>query len=212
MLALLRNVGAVSDVISPLTLPPLLLPCLPSPTRHLLSACMFRSGVMGVLCRASLLSRSSDAAASCAGAKDSVYQTHWWLWTRGAWLTWLMAILSPPQTRLVFAACLSTPHRLMEASAFPADLALVHSLLLHRLRPGVMGVLFRASLLSRKADASSSCAGDINTLMAVDAGAYRPKLTPPATPQPPRVFVACLSHATICLCFPWLICLLFRPP
>ena len=41
---------------------------------------------------------------------------------------------------------------------------------MHRLRSGVMGVLFRASLLSRKADASSSCAGDINTLMAVDAG------------------------------------------
>jgi hypothetical protein len=58
----------------------------------------------------------------------------------------------------------------MEASCFPADLALVHPLLLHRLRSGVMGVLFRASLLSRKADASSSCAGDINTLMAVDAG------------------------------------------
>lgn len=33
-----------------------------------------------------------------------------------------------------------------------------------------MGVLYRASLLSRTADAKSACAGDINTLMAVDAG------------------------------------------
>jgi hypothetical protein len=33
-----------------------------------------------------------------------------------------------------------------------------------------MGVLYRSSLLSRTADAKSACAGDINTLMAVDAG------------------------------------------
>jgi hypothetical protein len=33
-----------------------------------------------------------------------------------------------------------------------------------------MGVLFRASMLSRTVDATSACAGDINTLMAVDAG------------------------------------------
>lgn len=39
-----------------------------------------------------------------------------------------------------------------------------------RLRCGVMGALFRASLLGRVSDASSACAGDINTLMAVDAG------------------------------------------
>lgn len=40
----------------------------------------------------------------------------------------------------------------------------------NRLRSGVMGVLFRASLLSRSTDAAGACAGDINTLMAVDAG------------------------------------------
>jgi ATP-binding cassette subfamily C (CFTR/MRP) protein 10 len=39
-------------------------------------------------------------------------------------------------------------------------------MLLCRLRAGVMGVLFRTALLSRAADA----AGDVNTLMAVDAG------------------------------------------
>jgi ATP-binding cassette subfamily C (CFTR/MRP) protein 10 len=40
------------------------------------------------------------------------------------------------------------------------------ALLLCRLRAGVMGVLFRTALLGRAADA----AGDVNTLMAVDAG------------------------------------------
>jgi hypothetical protein len=51
--------------------------------------------------------------------------------------------LHPPHTLAPIASLLNTPRRL---------------------RSGVMGVLFRASMLSRTVDATSACAGDINTL------------------------------------------------